>query len=379
MNRILTDNNLQINQEIIDTVFRYCPDGVVYKDSKLKYVCANRSYFNILEITQDELNHINLSDENLKLVQSADFLIEKTREPANYVLTLGNNKIVNIMSFPIVNKENSFFGIISIIHDITQEEELKEDFVNKHFKHIDTEKQLQSQRETFVASIGHDLKNPTIAQIRGLELLLKGSFGEISLEQAKMLQMILESCKYMKGMLSNMLDTYRNYGGAIKLNNTEFSLVDLSEECIAEMEYVAKEKEVSIKFELPRKDCIIYADKVQIKRVIMNLISNGIKYAYNNTILKITVLNLGDIANFEFENESPYIPKNKQEAIFAKYVSYAGKYKEPGVGLGLYASNKIITGHSGKLYVNSYPEGRNIFGFRIPTKQKLNSVNTINF
>ena len=67
---------------------------------------------------------------------------------------------------------------MEIIKDITQEEAMKESFVNKHFEYINTEKNLQTQRETFVASIGHDLKNPTLAQIRSLELLLNGVFGK---------------------------------------------------------------------------------------------------------------------------------------------------------------------------------------------------------
>ena len=87
-----------------------------------------------------------------------------------------------ITTFPILENK-TFIGLISIIRDITQEEALKEEFVNKHFEYINSERNLQNQRETFVASLGHDLKNPTIAQIRGLELLLKGNFGLINNEQ----------------------------------------------------------------------------------------------------------------------------------------------------------------------------------------------------
>ena len=59
------------------------------------------------------------------------------------------------------------------------------------------EERLNSQRETFVASLSHDLKNPTIAQIRALELFLKGSFGNILPQQREIIEMVLDSCKYM--------------------------------------------------------------------------------------------------------------------------------------------------------------------------------------
>ena len=114
------------------------------------------------------------------------------------------------------------------------------DITMSDFESIDSERKLQTQRETFVASLGHDLKNPTIAQIRSLELLLKGSFGELSNEQKELLEMVLDSCRYMNGMLATLLATYRNYGGAIKLNFENFSFSELLQECVTEMLYVAK-------------------------------------------------------------------------------------------------------------------------------------------
>lgn len=234
---------------------------------------------------------------------------------------------------------------------------------------IDAEKQLQSQRETFVASLGHDLKNPTIAQIRGLELLLKGEFGEITSEQKELVEMVLDSCRYMNGMLSSLLATYRNYGGVVKLNFEEFSLPDLIEECVSEMIYVAKDKNIKITITSKLKNKIVLADRIQIKRVIMNLLSNGIKYAFKDTELKLSTFSKNGNSCFQFENRSPYISEEKQKTIFAQYVSYASAHKELGIGLGLYASKKIIEGHAGKIFVQSFRNDRNIFGFNIPDNQ----------
>ena len=74
----------------------------------------------------------------------------------------------------------------------------------------ENEESLQRQRETFVASLSHDLKNPTIAQIRALELILKGDFGKVTTEQREIMEMVLDSCKYMNAMLCSVLATYKN-------------------------------------------------------------------------------------------------------------------------------------------------------------------------
>ncbi len=356
----------------LDRLFNLCPDGIVCKDKNLNYISANKSYCNLFSESDNSFLlgcSVNscISEKNLKLIHAADTEIKKNKYPINYIINVENGKILNITASPILENED-FNGIISIIRDITAEEKIKENFVNKHFEYINKERSLQAQREIFVASIGHDLKNPTIAQIRGLELLLKGSFGQLNEDQFELIKMILDSCRYMNGMLSSLLETYRNYGGVIKLNFETFSFNELIQECVSEMMYVAKDKGVSIGTVFSNENMEIIADRVQIKRVIMNLLSNGIKYAFKNTEIKLFSIQKNSVMNFYFENKSPYIPREKQKAIFARYVSYASAHKELGIGLGLYASKKIIEAHNGNIYVKSYEDNRNIFGFNIPVE-----------
>lgn len=466
---------------ILNLIFKECPEGIVYKDKNLNYLAANPAFCKLFRLTDTKellgKEYASfLTSENAKIVKDVDKAVKQEQKPITYLIN-DNEKIYSVTSSPIMDKKN-FLGVVTIAKDITHEENIKEKFVLKHFQlksllenipmliymqdanqnyiagtkpsqsfvkdgfdafsnihidrscvkneeynenhfvlnnnqilvkekefpdfkgtyhrykiykvpindfngnvtgiitlanNIDAEKQLQTQRETFVASIGHDLKNPTIAQMRGLELLLKGDFGNLTSEQTEIIEMILDSCRYMNGMLSSLLATYRNYDGAVKLNFEEFSLPDLVMECVSEMIYVAKDKNVGISIDSKLKNDIVIADRVQIKRVIMNLLSNGIKYAYKDSLLSLNIYSEGSKACFEFENESPYIPKDMQRAIFAQYVSYASTHNELGIGLGLYASKKIIEAHSGKIFVHSSKDEHNRFGFKIPAKHKHSS------
>ena len=96
----------------------------------------------------------------------------------------------------------------------------------------------------------------------------------------------------------------------------------------------------------------------------MNLLSNRIKYAYNDTELKVFVYNEKNYTCFRFENKSPYLPNERQEKIFARYISFSKTHN--GIGLGLYASKKIVEAHNGIIFVQSFKDERNIFGFKIP-------------
>ena len=239
---------------------------------------------------------------------------------------------------------------------------------------------LQKQRETFVTSLSHDLKNPTIAQIRAIELLLKGKFGKISAKQREIIEMVLDSCKYMNAMLGNVLTTYRNEKGTISLNNENVSILNLAVECIDEMIYLAKEKDVNVILEnLSDKDCV-YGDMVQLRRVIMNLLSNGIKYAYMHTDMFVTVYNEESYTCFKFQNKSPYIPVDRQEKIFARYVSYSRTNNLNGTGIGLYASKKIVEAHNGTIFLKSTEDDVNVFGFRIPNGEEFqNAIRSVTF
>ena len=228
---------------------------------------------------------------------------------------------------------------------------------------------LQKQRETFIASLSHDLKNPTIAQIRAIELILKGKFGKILPEQREIMEMVLDSCKYMNAMLCSVLATYKNEKGTINLKSERVSVADLAAECTDEMVYIAKDKEIKIILENSAEQEYVWGDTVQLRRVVMNLLSNGIKYAYPNTKLKIRVYNEANKTCFMFQNKSPYLTAERQKNIFARYISYSKTHC--GIGLGLYVSKKIVEAHDGIIFVQSYEDERNIFGFKIPNDEYL--------
>ena len=344
----------------IKSLLENIPMIIYMQDKDLNYIAGTKYSKEFVKNGFDTLSNVQINinksideiiNENEYVIKNNKILIKEKE-----VFDIKENKHwYKIYKVPITNFNGNVTGIITLANN------------------IDEEKQLQAQRETFVATLGHDLKNPTIAQIRSLELLLKGSFGEINNEQKELLEMILDSCRYMNGMLSSLLATYRNYNGVIKLNFADFSFSELVEECVSEMVYVAKDKSVNIFINNKNKNNIIQGDRVQIKRVVMNLLSNGIKYAFPNTVLNLNLNSKDKSIIFEFENESPYIPEEKQKAIFAQYVSYASTYKELGIGLGLYASKKIIEGHRGKIYMQSYKDNRNSFGFKIPIAQKADT------
>lgn len=232
-------------------------------------------------------------------------------------------------------------------------------------RNINKEKQLEAQKELFLATLTHDLKNPVQAQLMSLKMLNDGVFGPLNQEQKDILAILIESAKYMHEMLQSILITYKLENGVIKLEKKQFNPVELLNNCINEVKSFASDKNIRIVTEINTDGKLLNADVNQLRRVISNLLNNALNYSFKDSILRVSLKNAGENIAFGFENSSPEIPEDIKNQIFEKYVSGAQSFKLTGIGLGLYFSKKVVEAHDGRIYL----EGKgtsNKFIFEIP-------------
>ena len=276
-------------------------------------------------------------------------------------ITLKNNdkRWFKITKCPIINHEKKVIGICSVARD------------------IDAEKTAAEQRETYVATLTHDLKTPTIAQIKALDLLLNDHMGPLNNEQKELLTLTKDSCNFMYEMLSTLLSTYKYENGDYALNCENCNIISLAEESINELEAMLKEKNVTVHIHTEGDQFNTECDRMQIKRVLTNILGNAISYAYINTEIVVTIKQEENGICFEAKNESAYINPETMNNLFKKYVSHAAKFNKVGVGLGLYLSKQIINAHDGNIYAKSFEDNHNIFGFVLPMVNKTESNSSI--
>lgn len=217
------------------------------------------------------------------------------------------------------------------------------------------------KEELFFATLAHDLKNPVQAQLLSLKMLSDGAFGKLNNRQKDILNIILESSNYMNNMLLSVLNSYKFDNGIIYLDKKEVLADELIHNCINEVKTFAHSKNIKIIY----KPCKIklFADKIQLRRVISNLLNNSITYSFKNSDLTISTTGNDTNVIFSFANNSPEIPTDIKEHIFEKYVSGAST----GIGLGLYFSKQVVEAHNGKIYCEGNGTS-NKFIFEIPLK-----------
>lgn len=242
-------------------------------------------------------------------------------------------------------------------------------FLKKRYK----EENYKNKNNNIIAAITHDLKTPAVAQIRALELILKGNFGEITDSQRSFLNDILSSCNTMLDMLVNMLWLYKFDNKMVALNICSFCINDLINEILKENKLSFNSGKYKIEQNLKTAKIYLSADKMHIKRIISNLLTNAVHYCKENSTILIETSIKDDIFTFCIKNEGNFLDDEMLKCLFDKNKAFTRKSDGLSTGLGLYLSKSLLELNGGEIIYKSEPNGINTFGFNIRlnnTKQK---------
>ena len=239
-------------------------------------------------------------------------------------------------------------------------------------------KKIIASTKLVIASVTHDLKNPIIAQINMLNLLLNGKFGDLNAKQYEMLKLTFNASNYMFTLVNNILLGYESESTNFHLYKSKFDIIRLIKDICDDNISLCTQKNQTVKLNYSMPECFIYADKLQIKRVISNLLSNAINYGNSNSSITINLLNKDDIVDFSVSNKSSYISPKELKKIFDKFAkTSSNRLNKASSGLGLYIVKKIVSMHKGEIYAQSEKDGVCTFGFRIklqPENQNIQKV-----
>ena len=166
--------------------------------------------------------------------------------------------------------------------------------------------------------------------------------------------MILESSRYMKEMLYSLLKSGKDNNGIIMLNRHHFDLNKIVQKCVKETSDLALSKNIKVEIiSSLSEDDKLYADEIQMCRVIGNMLNNGINYAYENSLVTIKLYKERDSIFFVITNKSNEISQSLKEQIFDKYVCGEPLQSSNGIGLGLYFCRKIVEANEGKILLDA--------------------------
>jgi PAS domain S-box-containing protein len=281
----------------------------------------------------------------------------------------GKNIWVNIQA-SLLKIENETL-IQFIFQDITQkkkaellEEEFKDQLeseVNSRTKELNDALEQQKHyldqiiksskfKTEFMASMSHELRTPLNAIIGFTDLLLEGIYGPLNSEQLDFLKDIKSSAEHQFDMIKHILDISKIEAGQLTLNIQKFSLNSIVNQIKSSLKPLYRKKVLKFKIKGLETEKEIYADPIRFKEILLNLVSNAVKYTIEGKIT-LLVQEKYDYWLFKVRDTGIGIATKDYNLIFKEFKRVDSPYVRSvtGTGLGLSLTRRLINLHGGEI------------------------------
>jgi len=241
-------------------------------------------------------------------------------------------------------------------------------------------KTMEQRKDDFIKMASHELKTP-ITSIKGYVQLLLSIYEEMNEDKLRSSQITVKSSlttvskqvSKLTRLISDLLDMSRIESGKLELSYSEFDPVLLVEETVQDVRHTTSRHTLVIhnKFE-----GALQADRDRIAQVMLNLLTNAIKYSPSANIIDVYISGDENSIAISVADYGIGIDKSDQQRIFERFYRVEGKNEltYPGFGIGLFISNEIIQRHNGTIHVKSEKDKGTVFTFTLPL-MKENNVN----
>ena len=275
----------------------------------------------------------------------------------------------SIMGVPLITKDK-VIGVLEVLNKHSGEfNDTDEDLLTVLGAQaaIAIENTRLFQQSDLISELVHELRTPLASLSTATYLLLR---PEISREQSQQIITNIHSeTLRLNALASSFLDLARLESGRVQFQKSSFPILPLFEECKAVMQSKASETQISIELCVPQDMPDVQGDRDKLKQVLLNLISNAIKY--NRTGGNIIVSASMDSSAWQFSvaDNGHGIPEESMPNLFQKFYRVKGmETKVAGTGLGLSICKGIIQGHGGRIDVTSKVGEGTTFTAVIPRK-----------
>jgi signal transduction histidine kinase len=324
--------------------------GKAYKYLKDWYsldtaIVHTETYRTIAEL-QERFNAREREAENNLLLARVEKEIIRTRWFISLAIALG---IIGILiAVGLINKRRANQRLQSTNELIIQQNEKLSE--------------LNHEKNSLISIVSHDLNTP-FATIQIWSRILGNDPGNLTDEQLKALDKIIQASTYGEEMIGRILDIEKTDIGEHKMQLENFDLTIFAEQVIDGFRRVAAEKNIQLHSELPGKKLYILSDRQLVSRICANLLSNAIKYTPRGKNVWMSVNDLQDAISIRIRDEGVGIEKEELPYLFSKYskISSQPTEGEPSTGLGLSIVKRIVEEINGKIFCESQPGEGTLF------------------
>lgn len=234
----------------------------------------------------------------------------------------------------------------------------------------------KAAQEDFILNISHDLRSP-LSVILGILQCYKNEYNEPKIKEH--MDTIKRNCYKILKLINNIIDSTKLQQKHFKINRQNIDIINLIEWNISAIDKYAKMKKISLVFDTNVEECVISVDISSFDRIIMNLISNAIKFSPENSCIFINTWKEKDFITISVRDEGMGIPENEQKLIFNRFIQSTknNKNEYSGSGIGLDLVSNLVKAHGGTIELTSKEGIGSEFRIKMPIVKVADDSNEI--
>ena len=223
-------------------------------------------------------------------------------------------------------------------------------------------------KSEFLASMSHELRTPLNAVIGFSDVLLERMFGELNERQDEYLRDIRDSGRHLLELINEILDLSKVEAGRMELDLSGVAVEPLLEHALAMVRERAARQGVALELEVEHGLGVVLADELKLKQVVLNLLTNAVKFTNTGGSVRLTARRVGDALEVEVRDTGVGIADADQARIFEAFQRGGrdARTSTEGTGLGLTLSKRFVELHGGRIWMESALGAGSRFGFAIP-------------
>ncbi len=343
----------------IETIIAQMQDAVIGVDEKDKLIFLNGLAsellnLNSVDVVGQEIMEIKKNNPLLKTIseKTDEELLQIVIDGKTHYFSVERNSI-DVPEIPDGEKPIAFTkraaGKVFILKNVT------------NFKELDQAK------TNFLATISHELKTPIASIKMSLKLLEDIRIGQLNTEQQSMISHIQDDANRLLKITGELLDLAQVETGNIKLNVQKSDAQEILDYALNAVKLQLQQKDIAIRLDVPEQLPIVFADQEKSAWVLVNFLSNAIRYSSTNAKIDITINENNQMLIFSVRDYGKGIEEKYKNDLFKRYfqVPTDGQHQS-GSGLGLSISKDFIEAQQGQIWVESELGEGSKFSFSLP-------------
>jgi PAS domain S-box-containing protein len=335
----------ELFEESIDPIFLTDRSGRISEANREAMRLSGYRSDQLRDMNIDRLHQVNWS----KVGMAFEKLLEQDAASYESLLNKADGEKVPVLVYARGVEFEDADSFQWTVHDITER------------------KELDALREDLTSMIYHDLRSPLGNIVSSLGLL--SSMVGSDEAAASVLKVASHSTDRIQRLVDSLLDINRLESGQSIAEQSEARAEDIVRAAVSDVSPSAAGRRQTVAVALVEPLPVLWVDAGMIRRVLINLLENAIKYSKSDTRIEIGAKKFGESVQFWVQDQGPGIPADEQKRVFEKFARLkAGPHRPSGLGIGLAFCRTAVQAHGGAIWIESEEGHGSRFVFTLPVK-----------